>query len=210
MGTTQELIDPKKLAHGKLLDEFRRRLAGVHALSRSAVGSELLQQVSLGLAAEACAKDFPHCGGLRLAQFAPKLTLADGTRIAALPRMHWAQWVAENNRAAKLHLKFSGLRQNPTAALIPAGNRCERKALRKFDKRGETIVADRHYDREYGFLEQLQKMGVAFVIRLRRNPLIEIINEMPLAAADCGVGITCQGLVSPSFSKPNINHYFKA
>lgn len=60
---------------------------------------------------------------------------------------------------------------------------------------GETIVADRYYGLEYGFLEELRKMGVAFVIRLRSNPLIEIIDEMPLAAADGGVGINCQEVV---------------
>ncbi len=104
--------------------------------------------------------------------------------------MHWALRVDDNNRAAKLHLKFRVLRQAPTEALIAAGNSCERKALRKFVKPGESIVADRDYGLEYGFLEELRTMGVSFVIRIRSYPVIEVCEEMPLTAADRAVGIT--------------------
>ncbi len=257
MGSNQELIDPKKLSHWKLLDEFRRRLADAHALSPDSppddprrkllekdyfslvlfghfnpiiksmrglcaasnirrvqdevcsrpvsLGSfseaqgvfdpELLKQVFLGLAAEASAKDSAHWGDPRLAHFAEKLKLVDGTLIPALPRMHWALWVDEKNRAAKLHLQFSVLRQAAAEALITAGNSCERKALLKIVKRGETVVADRYYGLEYGFLEELRQLGVSFVIRIRSNPVIEVVEEMPLTEADRAAGITWQGMV---------------
>ena len=48
-----------------------------------------------------------------------------------------------SSAAVRLGLKFSILRQAPTEAPISAGNSCERKALRKFVKPGESIVADR-------------------------------------------------------------------
>jgi hypothetical protein len=105
---------------------------------------ELLKQVFLELAGE-----IPTSwGDARLAHLADKLKLVDGTLLRALPRMHWALWLNDQNRAAKLHLKFTVLRQAPSDALITHGNSCERKALREFMKKGETIVGDRYYGLE--------------------------------------------------------------
>jgi hypothetical protein len=88
---------------------------------------ELLKQVFLDLSGE-----IPTSwGDARLAHLADKLKLVDGTLLPALPRMHWALWLNDKNHAAKLHLKFSVLRQAPSDALITNGNSCERKALRR-------------------------------------------------------------------------------
>lgn len=69
---------------------------------------ELLKQVFLELAGE-----IPTSWGdarlAHLAHPADKLKLVDGTLLPALPRMHWALWLNDQNRAAKLHLKFTGL-----------------------------------------------------------------------------------------------------
>jgi len=109
-------------------------------------------------------------GDPRLTPFADKLKLVDGTPLPALPRMHWALWLNDQNRAAKLHLNFSVLPQAACDALITAGNSCERKALRQFVKKGENIVADRYYGLEYGFLGELRQNGASHVIRIRNNP----------------------------------------
>lgn len=152
---------------------------------------ELLKQVFLGLSAE-----IPTSwGDARLAHLADKLKFVDGTLLPALPRMHWALWLNDQNRAAKLHLKFTVLRQAPSDALITHGNSCERKALREFMKKGETIVGDRYYGLEYGFLEELRKHGVSFVFRIRNKPRMEIVEELPLTAADRKAGVTWQGKV---------------
>ncbi|NJM38075.1 MAG: hypothetical protein HC845_09590 [Akkermansiaceae bacterium] len=63
---------------------------------------ELLKGVFLDLAAESQTS----WGDPRLAPLADKLKLVDGTLLPALPRMHWALWLNDQNRAAKLHLKF--------------------------------------------------------------------------------------------------------
>ena len=153
--------------------------------------SELLKQVFLELAGE-----IPTSwGDTRLTHLADKLKLVDGTLLPALPRMHWALWLNDKNRAAKLHLKFSVLRQSPSDALITAGNSCERKALRQFMKKGETIVGDRYYGLEYGFFEELRQLGVSFVIRIRNKPCMEIIEELPLTDEDRTAGVTWQGMV---------------
>ena len=152
---------------------------------------ELLKQVFLDLSGE-----IPTSwGDARLAHLADKLKLVDGTLLPALPRMHWALWLNDKNHAAKLHLKFSVLRQAPSDALITNGNSCERKALRRFVKKGETIVGDRYYGLEYGFLEELRQLGVSFVFRIRNKPRMEIVEELPLTEADRAAGVTWQGLV---------------
>jgi hypothetical protein len=152
---------------------------------------ELLKQVFLELAGE-----IPTSwGDARLAHLADKLKLVDGTLLPALPRMQWALWLNDKNRAAKLHLKFTVLRQAPCDALITHGNSCERKALRQLMQKGETIVGDRYYGLEYGFFNELRQKGVSHVIRIRNNPRMEIVAELPLTEADQAVGVTWQGMV---------------
>lgn len=152
---------------------------------------ELLRQVFLNLSGEVRTS----WGDPRLAHLADKLKLVDGTLLPALPRMHWALWLNDENRAAKLHLKFSVLRQAASDALVTTGNSCERKALRSFVKKGETIVGDRYYGLEYGFLRELRAMGVSFVFRIRNKPRMDIVAEMPLTQADRAAGVTWQGMV---------------
>lgn len=152
---------------------------------------ELLRQVFLDLSGEI----HSSWGDARLVHLADKLKLVDGTLLPALPRMHWALWLNEQNRAAKLHLKFSVLRQAPSDALITTGNSCERKALREFVKKGETIVGDRYHGLEYGFFGELRQIGASFVIRIRNHPRMEIVEELALTDADRAAGVTWLGMV---------------
>ena len=90
---------------------------------------ELLKQVFLELAGE-----IPTSwGDARLVHLADKLKLVDGTLLPALPRMHWALWLNDQNRAAKLHLKFTVLRQAPSDALITHGDQA-REMLKGRDR----------------------------------------------------------------------------
>lgn len=152
---------------------------------------ELLKGVFLDLAGE----NQTSWGDPRLSHLADKLKLVDGTLIPALPRMHWALWLNDENRAAKLHLKFSVLRQAACDALITAGNCCERKTLRQFVKKGEIIVADRYYGLEYGFFGELKQIGASHVIRIRNKPRMEIVEELALTQEDRAAGVTWQAKV---------------
>lgn len=152
---------------------------------------ELLRGVFLDLSGEIQTS----WGDARLAPLAERLKLVDGTLLPALPRMHWALWLNDQNRAAKLHLKFSVLRQGACDAIVTTGNSCERKALRAFAKEGEIIVGDRYYGLEYGFFGELIAMGVSMVFRIRTQPRMEVIKELPLAEADRAAGVTWQAMV---------------
>ena len=164
---------------------------GSFSEAQSVFDPELLKEVFLQLSGEMDGT----WGDPRLAHLADTLKLVDGTLIPALPRMHWALWLDDNNRAAKLHLTFKVLRQAASEALITTGNTCERKALRQLVKKGEILVGDRYYGLEYGFLHELRQAGVSFVFRIRHKPRMEVIEELPLTEADRAAGVTWQGLV---------------
>jgi hypothetical protein len=112
---------------------------GSFSEAQSVFDPEVLKEIFLQLASESS----HSWGDPRLASVADQLTLIDGSLIPALPRMHWALWLNDKNRAAKLHLKFKVLKQSACEALLTTGKTCERKTLRQFVKRGEIIVADR-------------------------------------------------------------------
>lgn len=112
MPRPKDKIDEKKLSCWKLLDDFRARLAKAQAAAPE------IEKRPGG----------PERKLLEADHFSLFLF---GTLLPALPRMHWALWLNDKNRAAKLHLKFSVLRQAPGDALITAGSSCERKALRQ-------------------------------------------------------------------------------
>lgn len=170
----------------------RKVSTGSFSEAQSIFDPELLRQVFLDLSSEV-----PTCwGDVRLHHLMDKLKLVDGTLLPAVPRMHWALWLNDENRAAKLHLKFNVLRQAPCEAIITAGNACERKTLRQFANKGETIVGDRYYGLEYGYLDELRDEGVSFVFRIRNVPRMEMVNELDLTAADLASGVTWQGMVN--------------
>ena len=167
----------------------RKISLGSFSEAQSVFDPELLRQVFLDLSGEI----HTLWGDARLAPLADRLKLVDGTLLPALPRMHWALWVNDTNRAAKLHLKFSVLRQAAAEAVITAGNCCERKALRQMLKPGEIIVGDRYYGLEYGFFGELRALGVSSVMRIRNEPCMEIVGELGLTDADRAAGVTWQG-----------------
>lgn len=177
----------------RVQDEVCTRTVSLGSFSEAqgVFDSELLKGVFLDLVGE----NQTSWGDARLSHLADKLKLVDGTLLPALPRMHWALWLNDQNRAAKLHLKFSVLRQGACDALITAGNSCERKALRQFVKKGEIIVADRYYGLEYGFFGELKQIGASHVIRIRNKPQMEVVEELALTEQDRAAGVTWQGKV---------------
>jgi len=169
----------------------RKVSLGSFSEAQSVFDPEMLRRVFLDLSGEIDTS----WGDARLAPLADRLKLIDGSLLPALPRMHWALWVNDTNRAAKLHLKFSVLRQAAAEALVTAGNCCERKTLRRMLNPGEIIVGDRYYGLEYGFFGEMRALGVSAVMRIRNEPCMEIIEELQLTDADRAAGVTWQAMV---------------
>ncbi len=178
---------------GRLQEEVCRHSVSLGSFSEAQglVDLGLLQDVFLGLSQKTNAQ----WGDPRLASLDAKLIAVDGTLLRALPRMHWALWQDENNRAGKLHLKFNILGQVPMEAVITAAKTCERAVLRKHLKKGEFYVADRYYGLDYGFFAEVSRAGASFVFRICNDAKIEVEKELALSAADRAAGVIWDGWV---------------
>lgn len=114
----------------------------------------------------------------------------DGTLLPALPRMLWALWINDENRAAKLHLELDVEKYIPTGAIITHGTGNEKNVLRKnFLGSGKLFLLDSGYA-EYALLSEITSANSSFVIRLRDNAVWDTIKENPLSKEDKNAGVT--------------------
>lgn len=116
------------------------------------------------------------------------LTAVDGTLLRALPKMNWALWVDEKNRAAKMHLVFEVFRGVPVDVSITQGNASEARQLRGMLEPGRLYVMDRGYT-EYALFQMIADAGSSFVCRLRSSLKEEKIEERPLSEEALAAGI---------------------
>jgi hypothetical protein len=119
---------------------------------------------------------------------------ADGSLLHAVPRMLWALWLDDENRAAKLHLQFSLLKKAPRKAFLTDANSSETKVVWDNLEPGLLYVMDRGYAK-YEFLRAVCDAGSSFVVRLRSNALYETVQERPVDAAARDAGVQCDSLV---------------
>jgi len=127
------------------------------------------------------------------------LTAVDGSLLPALPKMAWALWVDEENRAAKLHLHFDVFKGVPCHASITDGNGNEKKELRAALQSNRLYVIDRGYA-EYQLFQDIIDARSSFIGRIRDNAVYEVIEERPLSdearkagvVRDCVVHLGCE------------------
>lgn len=112
--------------------------------------------------------------------------IQDGSLFEALPRMYWALWRRQGKAQSqvRLHLSLDLAQNAPARAAITPGKGCERAAWRTQWQRGDGFVADRYYGEDYQLFGQLNEAGVAFVVRLRDEAVINVEEELPLSDAD--------------------------
>ena len=109
------------------------------------------------------------------------LTAVDGSLVRALPKMAWALWVDEKNRAARMHVVFEVLRGIPVKVSMTQGNASETKQLRGMLEPGRLYVADRGYT-EYRLFQEIIDVGSSFIFRIRDGLAYTVIEERPLSA----------------------------
>ena len=126
----------------------------------------------------------------------------DGSLLPALPRMHWALFgggaakkSGAPNNAVRLHLSFHLLDDKPAAAQITHGKTCERKTWKAQWERGAAYVGDRYYAEDYQCLRELHAKGCAYIVRLRDEAVVTVIEELPLTDADRAAGVVRQARV---------------
>lgn len=126
----------------------------------------------------------------------------DSSVFAALPRMSWAVYgggrrskEGGSTQAVRLHLSFNVLSDHPVSVRVTPGKTCERKAWQEQWEKGAAYVGDRYYGESYGLLEELAQAGCSYVVRLRQQAIIRVIEELPLTPEDRQAGVVRQARV---------------
>jgi hypothetical protein len=122
----------------------------------------------------------------------------DSSVWSALPRMSWALYGGGRNGSAKavsLNLSFHVGADAPARASVTEARKCERAALREILTPGAAYVGDRYYGIDYGFFEELEKMGCYYCIRLRDNAKMEVIEELKVSKEEAAAGVLWQARV---------------
>jgi hypothetical protein len=112
--------------------------------------------------------------------------IQDSSLFEALPRMYWALWRRQGKAQSqvRLHLSLDLERDGPARVVITPGKHCERAAWRTQWRRGDSYVGDRYYGEDYQMFGELEQAGVAFVVRLRDEAVMQVEQELPLSEAD--------------------------
>lgn len=125
----------------------------------------------------------------RLKNIERAVVAVDGTLLRALPKMLWALWLNDENRAAKLHLALDIKNGMPEGAVITQGNGNEKTVFRdNFMSPKKLFVLDAGYA-EYKLLSEIISHESSFVIRLRDNAVWEMVEDRPLRKEDREAGI---------------------
>ena len=117
------------------------------------------------------------------------LTAVDGSLLPALPKMLWALWLDDKNKAAKLHLEFDILKGVPTRGEITHGNANEKTNLRNALSANKLYVLDAGFNL-YSLFQDIINANSSVVARLRDNAVWEILEERPLTKDDITAGVT--------------------
>jgi len=122
------------------------------------------------------------------------LTVADGTLLRALPRMTWAVWLRDTDRAAKAHVQFEVLSETPVKMDITAGQSSEIERLKANLQAGRLYVLDRGF-RDFELLEEIVEADSSFVIRLHENSIHEVIEQKELTEEAKAVQVKADRIV---------------
>ena len=116
------------------------------------------------------------------------LTAVDGTLLPALPRMAWALWLDDQNRAAKMHLHFDVLKGVPCEATLTHGNASEKTQLRNTLQPGRLYVIDRGYA-EYQLFQDIIDRGSGFIGRVRNDAVWTVVEERRISPKAWKAGV---------------------
>lgn len=116
------------------------------------------------------------------------LTAVDGTLLKGLPKIAWALWIDDKNKAIKNHVHFEILKGVPVKATITDGNGNEKDVLAETLDAGRIYVLDRGYAK-YSLLQKILDHNSSFVCRIRDNYVCQVIAERPITADAEAAGV---------------------
>ena len=128
---------------------------------------------------------------------AKRWLIQDSTLWEVLPRMRWALWRRQgtSQNAVRLHLSLHVVEDKPQRAKITTGRGCERQAWRENWQPGDAYVGDRYYGEDYRLFAKLHEAGCAYVLRLREQAAIEVLEEIAVSPTDRQSGVLRQAWV---------------
>jgi hypothetical protein len=123
--------------------------------------------------------------------------IQDSSLFEALPRMHWCLWRRQGQKQSqvRLHLTLDQVADSPARVAITPGKGCERKAWRTQWRRGDAYAGDRYYGEDYQMFGEMEAAGVAFVVRLRDEAVLQVEEELPISPADRKANVIRQAWV---------------
>ena len=158
---------------------------GSFSPAQAQVEPDLLATVFADLSRDVCRRP-------RANATARRWLIQDGSLFAALPRMYWALWRRQGpaQSQVRLHLSLDLAQAAPARVAITPGKRCERAAWRTQVQPGDGFIADRYYGEDYGLFGELTEADMVFVVRLRDQAVFQVLEELPLTAADREARVT--------------------
>jgi len=103
------------------------------------------------------------------------LVALDGSLIDATLSMYWADY-RKGSKKAKIHLGFDLNHGIPSKIHFTNGKGAERPFVDPITSAGQTVVADRGYQK-HALFDYLQTQGKHFVIRIRANTTKTVVKE---------------------------------
>ncbi|HLX64811.1 MAG TPA: IS4 family transposase [Planctomycetota bacterium] len=193
--TLQSLRDIQRASDFKTVARklgVRRASLGSLSAASHVFDPELLKAIFLELAQQASAGNaVPRPTGVPddLACIA-----ADGSLLDALPKMLWAYWLGEHDKAVKVHLQFDLFRGAPVHAQLTDGNGSETAALKNSLQPKCLYIVDRGY-MDYALYQAMLDAKSSFLARLRGNFSHEILETRALSAEACAAGVLSDQIV---------------
>jgi hypothetical protein len=122
------------------------------------------------------------------------LIAVDGSLLPALPRMAWALWMNDDNRAAKMHVHFDVFKGVPADVSITHGSGSEREQLRQMLLPGHVYVVDRGYE-EFQLFQDIVDAGSSFIARVQDKVAYTVFEERSLTKEAQAAGVISDVIV---------------
>jgi hypothetical protein len=193
--TLQSLRDIQKASDFKTVARklgVRRASLGSLSEASHVFDPELLKAICYELADQAHAGNaVPRPTGIPddLAYIA-----ADGSLLDALPKMLWAHWIGEHDKAVKVHLQFDIFRGVPVKSHLTDGNGSEITALKQMLQPSCLYIVDRGY-MDYSLYQTILDNKSSFLARLRGNFVHETVETRELTHEARAAGVQSDEIV---------------
>lgn len=138
------------------------------------------------------AQTHPH--DARLDAITRQLLAVDGSFFTVAPRIAWAVFNGSGKGNLRTHVQFDVRQGLPEHVTLTHGQASEARQLQAALRPDCFYVMDRGFQ-TYELLGDILRIKSDFLVRLRKSGQADIVEELPLTAADQAAGIRCDNRV---------------